>query len=490
MRKFTSRLPATSSSGRSASAPNGRRRQITPRLPQDQPRGFCLCGTQAAVESQPAPPSSSPPLRRLTRRNALYGVNGAAQPAPAWASASPSPPPDSEGAGVCVEGRSNGVPLSASNVDSNSRAASPLSSDASLPSDMHDGVSMDAASCSESCRSQSGDLSNASEEKDLVNQPSVGWGSHVDSASDSDIASQASADLARRSGAASRHLPSLSCSDHVEKVQNRTSEVFQTPRSKLAGKSKLIVKDLCDLSRGSFGHSSSRSSTSSPDTRCDNGDAAFSCKERSLPPVSGSLESSASGPDSDSIVAGRHSNGQPWSVRSPDISKERVPNLKHSEVHAARVQLGDVDAVDIKSFNEKPRKEDEDEEECSDNVYQLLFEQYARLVNGRLLMNATDLERCLRNSAVGARAPSKAKLDASYSEQVQLQQDLRFKYGLSRMDATRGICFEVFVVVMGKVCPRGFGGSSAREQHKHYAGSARLARGARLICVDVEPLAW
>lgn len=189
-------------------------------------------------------------------------------------------------------------------------------------------------------------------------------------------------------------------------------------------------------------------------------------------------------------------------MSSPDISRERAANLTRSEYLAIRLrfgEFGDVDVVDImasdakserNNHQDKDQEAEEEDEGCSDDVYQLLFEQYARFVDGRLLMSATDLERFFRSLAVGARAPSKAKLDALYGEQIQLQQDLRFKYSLSRMEATRGICFEVFMVILGKACPRGLGSSTAKAQHKHYAGSARLARGARLICIDAEPLAW
>jgi len=101
------------------------------------------------------------------------------------------------------------------------------------------------------------------------------------------------------------------------------------------------------------------------------------------------------------------------------------------------------------------------------------FADYSSPVNGRQLMNGPDLARFFRDFAAGSVfAPTPSRQACLYGEELELQQDTRFRFDLSRTESAKGLCFETFQVLLSKAMPAGVAHSLAKQKFLEYAGSA------------------
>eukprot|EP00747_Dinoflagellata_sp_TGD_P165250 gnl/TRDRNA2_/TRDRNA2_186292_c0_seq1.p1 gnl/TRDRNA2_/TRDRNA2_186292_c0~~gnl/TRDRNA2_/TRDRNA2_186292_c0_seq1.p1 ORF type:complete len:540 (+),score=69.38 gnl/TRDRNA2_/TRDRNA2_186292_c0_seq1:110-1729(+) len=129
--------------------------------------------------------------------------------------------------------------------------------------------------------------------------------------------------------------------------------------------------------------------------------------------------------------------------------------------------------------------EDPDEDEIGDFM-QDLFEEYAQPLNGGHLMNCPDLNIFFRDFIGDSRfAHCEARLRLLYEEELQLQQDMRFRFDLSLKASSLGLCYKSFLKLLDTAFPHGMARCIAREKFSSYAGRARRGRSRSGNVMDI-----
>jgi len=175
-------------------------------------------------------------------------------------------------------------------------------------------------------------------------------------------------------------------------------------------------------------------------------------------------------PRSRGSARGASRRGRNGIVRRPATSPSKAQSTQNTD---------DMCIVAAKQGEEKEAEAKEAESDGNDaDAAWLIFVAYSTELNGQRFMNGPDLECFFEDlkRKTGFDLSSALRVHL-YSDQLQLQKDTRFRYNLSRVESSRGLCFESFRVLLTKaVKPSGVATTFARSKHLRYAGIASRSR--------------
>merc|ERR1719277_368447 len=107
-----------------------------------------------------------------------------------------------------------------------------------------------------------------------------------------------------------------------------------------------------------------------------------------------------------------------------------------------------------------------------------LFAEYAQAKDnkGRPLMSNMALRHFFHDFLDGDCAQLTIGADVIYADQIERQIDMSLRYDLSKSEAKRGICLQVFNCLLGQLMPGGTSRKYARQRFDEYAGDAAKMR--------------
>merc|ERR1719401_923125 len=118
-------------------------------------------------------------------------------------------------------------------------------------------------------------------------------------------------------------------------------------------------------------------------------------------------------------------------------------------------------------------------DDALDEFMEELFNEYAGAAEngGHSLMNNTALRHFFRDF-FGSTGPegAVARADLRYADEIQRQMDICSCFGLTRVQAKKGLCFRAFICLLDRVVPRGISRSFARQRFDEYSGNAHEMR--------------
>mmetsp|Transcript_50862 Transcript_50862/g.80635 ORF Transcript_50862/g.80635 Transcript_50862/m.80635 type:complete len:576 (-) Transcript_50862:264-1991(-) len=122
--------------------------------------------------------------------------------------------------------------------------------------------------------------------------------------------------------------------------------------------------------------------------------------------------------------------------------------------------------------------EEDDNDDEIDRFLEDLFKEYSgvRDNRGNPLMNNTHMRKFFKDFDVGMPERRVVLADKHYSEEMERQMDMSFRFDLTKAEAKRGLCFKSFCCLLDQVYHRGASRKMARHNFHKYAGDARQMR--------------
>eukprot|EP00747_Dinoflagellata_sp_TGD_P206999 gnl/TRDRNA2_/TRDRNA2_80614_c0_seq1.p1 gnl/TRDRNA2_/TRDRNA2_80614_c0~~gnl/TRDRNA2_/TRDRNA2_80614_c0_seq1.p1 ORF type:complete len:495 (+),score=67.16 gnl/TRDRNA2_/TRDRNA2_80614_c0_seq1:88-1572(+) len=184
---------------------------------------------------------------------------------------------------------------------------------------------------------------------------------------------------------------------------------------------------------------------------------------------------------------GRDTQGRRASTsQTPQPLRYKSPKKFHSACSSSRSTNDSLHGSSFQSADEATRAEileallQPPDEPAISKFVETFFNKYATSFEGRMMMNCPDLERFFDDFVVdSAHVPSRTTQHRLYADMLELQQDTRFRFGLSLRACSRGLCYESFQQLLDTVLPNGIARQVVREAFDKYAGSASMGKGER-----------